>query len=220
MAVNEWMNEDSQEYANVLRLNNKKHPIMATAPGEKIDCLVDEAYIYATKQGKFVVGLVPRVVFGTNMVTHPDISGEYVVNRIVGEDKKSNPHRYLISHRQLISLEDFNHIIDLNRPDLLDPQMIFQNKFNFKAVIHALVKNHWIAPKSDELVANLKEGQADQIDERIPDVVSKHAGFKRALSEWREANWINETTAKKYAITGQPVKTIDDELTFATEIRP
>lgn len=56
MAVIEWMNEDSQEYANVLRLNDKKHPLMATAPGEKIDCLVDEAYIYATKQGKFVVG--------------------------------------------------------------------------------------------------------------------------------------------------------------------
>lgn len=218
MAIQEWMNEDSEQYQKVLRFNDHDHPLMHTAPGQKIDCEIDEAYAYLTKQNHLVIGIVPRVVFGVNMVMYPDIAGEYVVNRVVGKDTVAQPHRYLINHQQLIKLDDFNHIIDLNKPDVLDPQMIFENQYNYKNIVHQWVEHRWISPKADEIVAKLPEGRSDLIDERIPEFVSKHAGFRRALSEWRENNWVSKKQAQEYAVTGQPLKTLDDELSFTTEL--
>ena len=46
MALQEWVNEDSAEYEKIMRFNDPVHPLMHTAPGEKLDCVVDESYAY------------------------------------------------------------------------------------------------------------------------------------------------------------------------------
>ena len=218
MALQEWVNEDSAEYEKIMRFNDPVHPLMHTAPGEKLDCVVDEAYAYETKDGKVVIGVVPRVQAGIYLIDKFELAGEYVINDIVAQDAVSNPTRYLIRHRQLITLDDFNHIIDLNRPDVLDPQTIFDNVDNFKGIVHQWAQHHWISDKADKLVQDLSDGHPELIDERIPRFVAQNAGFKRALSEWREKNWISEMQARQFAKTGQAIKTLDDELSFAVEI--
>ena len=175
MALQEWVNEDSAEYEKIMRFNDPVHPLMHTAPGEKLDCVVDEAYAYETKDGKVVIGVVPRVQAGIYLIDKFELAGEYVINDIVAQDAVSNPTRYLIRHRQLITLDDFNHIIDLNRPDVLDPQTIFDNVDNFKGIVHQWAQHHWISDKADKLVQDLPDGHPELIDERIPREVGKGA---------------------------------------------
>ena len=217
MAEQEWVEADSPEYAKILLFNDEENPLMKTGVGEKLDCEVYEAYARQTKNG-LRIALVPKVQSGVNLYDKAPIAGEYVINDIVAEDKVSDPHRFLISHVQLVSLDDFNHIIGLNRPDVLDPQTIFVNRDNFKAIVHIWAQHHWISEKADEITQSLPDGHPELIDERIPRFVARNAGFRRTLSEWRRDNWINEKEAAEYAKTGQAIKTLDDELSFAVEI--
>ena len=217
MAEQEWVAADSPEYAKILLFNDEDSPLMKTGVGEKFDCEVYEAYARETKKG-LRIALVAKVQAGVNLYDKAPIAGEYVINDIIAEDKVSNPHRYLISHRQLVTLDDFNHIIDLNRPDVLDPQTVFANRDNFKQIVHIWAQHHWISDKADQITQALPDGHPEQIDERIPRFVLRNAGFRRTLSEWRRDNWISEKQAEQYAKTGQAIKTLDDELSFAVEI--
>lgn len=217
MAEQEWVTEDSPEYAKILLFNDEDNPLMNTGVGEKFDCEVYEAYARETKSG-LRISLVAKVQAGVNLYDKAPIAGEYIVNDIIAEDKISDPHRFLISHRQLVTLEDFNHIIDLNRPDVLDPQTVFANQDNFKEIVRIWAEHHWISQKAYKITKDLPDGRPDLIDERIPRFVARNAGFKRTLSQWRRDNWISENQASEYAKTGQALKTLDDELSFAVEI--
>lgn len=217
MAVEEWVAADSPEYAKILRFNDAQHPVMVTG-SDGIDCVVYEAYSYVTKAGKILIGLVAKVQAGVNLVNNFEIAGEYITNDIIGKDLSTNPPRFLIRHRQLISLDDFNHIIDLNRPDILDPQTVFNNRLHFKEMVHFWVEHNWIAKSADDLAQKVPDGRPDLLDERIPDFVTKNAAFRRALSDWRTAHWVTPEQAKRKAITQQALATLDDELSFRTVI--
>lgn len=218
MAQKEWVSEDSNEYAKILLFNDPEHPLMKTAPGEKLDCYIYEAYAFVTKANKLVIAVVPKVQFAVNMVDHPMIAGEYVVNNITAVDNHERPFKYLVDHRQRVDLDFLNHIIDLNRPDVLDPQTIFDNDNNFKAVAGEWAQHNWISAAMNDQIQKLPDGRPDLIDDRIPQLVATHAGFKRVLSEWREKNWFSEDQARQYAITEQPLVTIDDELSFKVQV--
>lgn len=220
MPVQEWVKEDSPDYEKILRFNDKDHPEMATRAGEKLDCEVDSAYAYVKKNDDVVIGLVPRVQFAVNMADHPDLAGEYVINDVIGEDVASNPKRYLIEHRQFVSLDFLNHIIDINRPDVLDPQTIYDNPNGFKQIAQIWTDHHWLKLADNAKIQALPNGRSDLVDVNIIRGVMNHAGFKRTLQEWRQKNWISENKAKQYAITGMPLKTLDDELGFAITIQP
>lgn len=215
MAAQEWVNENSPEYEKILRFIDKDHTAMMTRAGEKIDCEVDAAYAYVKKDDEVVIGLIPRVQFAVNMADKPDIAGEYVINDIIGEDMSSDPKRYLIEHRQFVSLDFLNHIIDINRPDILDPQTIYNNPRGFKEMAQVWTDHHWLSPVLNQKVQGLPANRSDLVDVAVVNAVRNHAGFKRTLQEWRRKNWISESKAKQYAITGMPLKTLDDELGFA-----
>lgn len=220
MAAQEWVSEDSQDYQKVLMFNDKDRPLMATAPGEQIDCYVYEAYAYVTKSDELVIGLVPKVQFATNMDAHPELAGEYVVNKITAVDRGdgTQPVRYRVDHRQSVYLDVLNHIIDLNRPDVFDPQTIYNNTQDFKLVAQTWADHNWLPAKYNDQIQGLPANRCDLIDDRVAMTVKANAAFKRALKQWREANWISEQKARQYAITGQPLKTIEDELSFKSEI--
>lgn len=218
MAKREWIDEDSNEYEKILLFNDSEKPLMKTAPGEKLPCLIYEAYAYVTKDDKVVIGVVPKVQFATNMVDHPHLAGEYVINKITATDTEQRPHKFLVDHRQWTDLDFLNHVIDLNRPDVLDPQTIFENSNNFKEIVATWAEHHWIPANLNAQVQALPDGRCDVIPEEIPDLVLKNAGFKRALSDWRQENWFTDRQARQYAISGAPLKTIDDELSFNVQI--
>lgn len=215
MAVQEWVGITSTAYQKIMLFNDKENPLMSTKPGEKLDCEVYEAYAYVVKKtGKVVIGLVPKVQFVANMNTHPELAGEYVINNIksVRENEKGEATEYLIDHRQFVTLDFLNHIIDLNRPDVLDPQAIYGNRITYKDVIKQWITNGWAT--SDQAQSSLQADVSDDVDPHLVDIVLKSAGYRAKLSEWRQSEWITEDEAIEFARSGRPVKTLDDELSF------
>ena len=216
----EWINDDSIKYEKILQFEREGSPLMSTQPNEPISCFLASAKIYPVKVNGSIqlqAGIVPVVQGAVNLADHPIIAGEYVVNNIVGRSEVEGQTRYNVDHRQMVSLDTLNHIIDLNRPDILDPQSIYDAQFRFKDIAKYWFNHGWLSEPLYKSVVNLPDEASDQINDQVVQAVLNSAKYKRALSEWREENWISFEKAKRYAIKGTPIFTVEDEISFAAE---
>lgn len=220
----EWIRDDSPEWALIMLFNDKDKPLMSTPPNTTVDCYVYSARVFAVKSKldpkklEFRVGVVFKVQGAVNLGKL--IAGQFVKNKVVGRTVKDGVTYYKVSHMQLISLNDMNHIIDLNRPDILDPQTIFGASKMFKSIAKYWFEQGWLPRAMFEKVEALEDGVSDKVDPQIVNIVSNNAGFKRALKRWREKNWLNEAKAKEYAMRGSYLYTMDDALSIAGSVGP
>lgn len=220
----EWIREDDPQWALIMLFNDKDNPLMSTPPGTTVDCYVYSARVFAVKSKldpkklEFRVGVVFKVQGAVNLGKL--IAGQFVKNKVVGRTVKDGVIYYKVSHMQLISLNDMNHIIDLNRPDVLDPQTIFGASKMFKSIAKYWFEQGWLPRAMFEKVDALEDGESDKVDPQIVNIVSNNAGFKRALKRWREKNWLNEIKAKEYAMRGSYLYTMDDALSVAGSVGP
>lgn len=233
----EWIREDSPQWELIMLFNDKDKPLMYTPPNTTVDCYVYSARVFAVKSKTdpkkldFKVGVVFKVQAAVNMGNV--LAGQFVKNKLIartvkevvskdanGVEHKEKVTYHKVSHMQLISLNDMNHIIDLNRPDVLDPQTIFGASKMFKSIAKYWFEQKWLPRPMFERVMDLPDGESDKIDPKIVTTVSNNAGFKRALKRWREQNWLNEEKAREYAIRGSYLYTIDDCLSVAGSVGP
>lgn len=221
--VLEWVRDNSDRYELLTYLTKSEKSPFATRAGQVRQLYLDAAYAMINVDDEIVIAIVPRIQFAPVMADKHDsiLAGEYTTNKQVTIETDSDDPSvkiYGFDHRERVTLDDLNHIIDLNRPDVLDPWGIFNNQYDYMTVATEWAKHGLINENEYQQIKSLPEMRSDLISEALVQKVADHPRFRAMLYDWRSDNWISELQARHYAKTKEPIVTIHDELSFAIEI--